>query len=92
MCVGGSNRRLEKLHNRWNQELCDSNSSELVLVYEFREGEMMGRTCSTYGGEYKCLQYFNGEVEDKRPHGRHFCSFEDNINVYLKEVDGMVGT
>lgn len=33
---------------------------KLVLVYEFREGEMMGRTCGTYGGEYKCIQYFNG--------------------------------
>ena len=33
-----------------------------------------------------------GKVEDKRPHGRHFHSFDDNINVYLKEVDGMVWT
>jgi len=33
----------------------------LVLVYEFREGEMMCRTCGTYGGECKCMQYFNGE-------------------------------
>jgi len=21
----------------------------------------MGRICSTYGGEHKCIQYFNGE-------------------------------
>jgi hypothetical protein len=31
-----------------------------VLVYLFREGEM-GRTCGMYGGEYKCVQYFNRE-------------------------------
>jgi hypothetical protein len=33
-----------------------------------------------------------GKVEDKRPHGRHFHSYEDNIHVYLKELDGMAWT
>jgi hypothetical protein len=33
-----------------------------------------------------------GKVEDKRPRGRHCHNYEDNIHVYLKEVDRMAGT
>ena len=45
-----------------------------------------GGSCSTYGGEQKCMQVTGGETEGKRPLGRPRCRREDNIKTYLQEV------
>ena len=48
----------------------------------------MGRTCSTYGGEEKCIQGFGQKTggEGGRPLGRPRRIWEDNIKMDLREV------
>jgi len=49
----------------------------------------MGRACSAYGEEERCIQDFGGEVWEKRPLGRPRNRWEDN-KMDLQEV-GCVG-
>ena len=44
----------------------------------------------TYGGEGKCVRLLLRKPERKRPLGRPRRSWEDNININLKEI-GFVG-
>ena len=48
----------------------------------------MGRTRSTYGAVQKCITYrvLVGKPEGKRPLGRPWRRWEDNIKVDLREV------
>jgi hypothetical protein len=54
---------------------------KLVLVYEFREGEM-DRHMACMEENTNAYSILMGKVADKGPHGRHFHSYEDNINPY----------
>jgi hypothetical protein len=49
-----------------------------------------GGACGTYGGEGKCVRLLLRKPERKSPLGRPRCSWEDNININLKER-GLVG-
>jgi len=46
----------------------------------------MGGAYITYGRSEKCIQYFIGKPEGKRPLGRPWCIWEDNIRMDLKET------
>jgi len=46
----------------------------------------MGRTCSKYGEEMRCIQGFGGKPERKRPLARPRRRWVDNIGKYLAEV------
>jgi len=46
----------------------------------------MGRTCSNYWGEERCIQGFGGKPEGKRPFGRPRSRWEDNMKMDLQEV------
>ena len=46
----------------------------------------MGETCSTYGGEKRCIQNFGGGSEGKRPLERPRRRRDGNIKMYLQEV------
>jgi hypothetical protein len=46
----------------------------------------MGRACSTYVGEEKCIQVLVGKPERKRALGRLRYRWEDNIKMNLQEV------
>jgi len=46
----------------------------------------MGRACSMYGGDEKCIQHFGGKPVGKRPLGRPRHIWEDNIKMDLQEV------
>jgi hypothetical protein len=48
----------------------------------------MGRACSTYGKENKCIQGLVGKPEGKRPLGRPRRRWEDNIKKDIQEVGG----
>jgi hypothetical protein len=45
----------------------------------------MGRTCSKYGEEVRCIQGFGGKPERKRPPARPRHGWVDNIRRYLEE-------
>ena len=47
------------------------------------EKNEMGRACSTYWGEHRCIQGFGGKPEGKRPLGRPRRRWEDNIKMDL---------
>jgi len=49
----------------------------------------MGCSCSTHGGEERCgvNRVLVGKPEEKGPLGRPTCRWEDNIKIYLQEVD-----
>jgi len=38
-------------------------------------------------GEKQCLQILVDKPEEKRPHGRHWCRWEDNVNLGLQKVE-----
>jgi hypothetical protein len=46
----------------------------------------MGRTCSTYEEEERCIRVFVRKPEGKRPLGRTTRRWEDNIKMDLQEV------
>jgi len=46
----------------------------------------MGRACSIYGGEERCIQGFGVKSEGKILLGRHRRRWEYNFEVDLKEV------
>jgi len=46
----------------------------------------MGRSYGTYGRRERCMQDFVGRAEGKRPLGRLRGRWEDNINIYQREV------
>jgi len=46
----------------------------------------MGGACSIYGGEERCIQFFVGKPEGKRPLGRPRHRWEDNIKMGLQET------
>jgi hypothetical protein len=50
------------------------------------ETDEVGRACSLYRGEERCIQGLVGKPEGKRPLGRPKHSWEDNINMDLQEV------
>jgi hypothetical protein len=50
------------------------------------EKNSMGVACSTYGGENKHIQGFDGKPERKIPLGRPRHRWEENINLDLQEV------
>jgi hypothetical protein len=45
----------------------------------------MGRDYSKYGGEKRCIEEFSGENLDKLRRHKH--KWEDNIKMYLQEVE-----
>ena len=47
----------------------------------------MGGACSAYGGGELCIQGLVGKSDEKRPLGRPRHRWEDNIKMYLQEVD-----
>jgi hypothetical protein len=52
-----------------------------VLLTKYHSGDQVkktdvGRTCSMYGGEERCIQE---KLEERRPLGRPRCRWEDNI-------------
>jgi len=53
------------------------------------EKNEMGGACSAYGGEERCGLYrvLVGKPERKRPVGRPRPRREDNIKMYLQEVE-----
>jgi len=46
----------------------------------------MGRTCSKYWEEVRCIQGFGGKPERKRPLARPRRGWVDSIRMYLEEV------
>jgi hypothetical protein len=46
----------------------------------------MGRACSAYGGEERCIRVLMGKPEGKRPFGRLRRRWKDNITMDLQEV------
>jgi hypothetical protein len=46
----------------------------------------MGRACSTYGEEEKCMQGLIGKPKGRRPLERTKRRREDNIKIYIREV------
>ena len=42
--------------------------------------------CSTYGGEERCIQSFDGKPEGKRPLGKPTRRWEGNIKMDFREV------
>ena len=46
----------------------------------------MGGTCSTYGGEERCIQGLVGTTEGKRQLGRTRRRWEDNIKMDIQEM------
>ena len=46
----------------------------------------MGRSYGTYGRRERCMQDFVVRAEGKRPLGRLRGRWEDNINIYQREV------
>jgi len=46
----------------------------------------MGRACTTYRAEYRCIQGFGGKSEGKRPFGRPRRRWDDNIKMNIQEV------
>jgi len=50
----------------------------------------MGGECEKCGVGERCLQCFGGKPEEKRPLGRLKCRWEDNIMMYLQEVEGEI--
>jgi hypothetical protein len=50
------------------------------------EKNEVGGTCSTYGGQGRCIQGLVGKPEEKRPLGKHRLKWEDNIEMYFQEV------
>ena len=46
----------------------------------------MGGACSICGGEERCIQFFVGKPEGKRPLGRPRHRWEDNIKMGLQET------
>ena len=50
----------------------------------------MGGECGKCGGGKRCLQCFGGKPEEKRPLGRLRRMWEDNIMMYLQEVQGEI--
>jgi len=46
----------------------------------------MGGTCLTYDRKKRCIQNFGGEIEEKRPPGRHRRRLDNNIRMDLQEV------
>jgi hypothetical protein len=46
----------------------------------------MGRSYDTYGRQERCMQNFVGRAEGKRQLGRLRGRWEDNINIYQREV------
>jgi predicted lipase len=51
-----------------------------MKVYE------MSGTCSTLGRDEKCIQNFSRKSEGKRPLGRHWSRWEDNIRMDVREI------
>jgi hypothetical protein len=45
----------------------------------------VGRTCSTQGGEERCVQDFGLEAVGKKPLGRPRRKWEDNIKMNLRD-------
>jgi len=46
----------------------------------------MGGACGTYGGQERCIRGLNGKPEGKRPLGRPWRRWEDNIKMDHQEV------
>jgi hypothetical protein len=46
----------------------------------------VGETCGRHGGGERCLQGFGWEAQRKRSLGRSRRTWEDNINMDLKEI------
>ena len=46
----------------------------------------MGGACSTFLGEERSIQGLMGKPEGRRPLGRPWCRWEDNIKMNLQEV------
>jgi hypothetical protein len=52
----------------------------------------MGRACSTYGEEERCVQGFDGGDLRERTLGRSSRRWEDNIKIGLQEIGWGVWT
>jgi hypothetical protein len=52
----------------------------------------MGGACSTHGGEERLYRVLVGKPEEKRPLGRPWHRWEDNIQMDLWEVGWGAGT
>jgi len=50
----------------------------------------MSGECGKCGGGESCLQWFGGKPEEKRPLRRLRRRWEDNIMMYLQEVEGEI--
>ena len=46
----------------------------------------MGVVCSTYGRKESCIQGFSGETCGRRPRGRSWRRWEDNIKIDLRKM------
>ena len=57
----------------------------MYLSDQIKKNEM-GRACSTYRGNERCIQGVGGEIERKTPLGRPRPRWEDNIKLDLKEI------
>jgi hypothetical protein len=72
-----------KLHN---DELHSLNSSQnIVLVIKSRRMRWAGHV-APFGGERGVYRVLVGKPEGKRPLGRPRRRWEDNINMYLREI------
>jgi hypothetical protein len=58
----------------------------LIFLGGTIENNEMGRTCSAYGGEERCIQGLVRKPEGKRPLGRPRSRWQDNIKMDLMEV------
>ena len=59
-----------------------------VLFTKYHSGDQVkktekGRTCRTYGRDYRCIQGFSGE---RRSLGRPRSKWKDNIKMDIREV------
>jgi hypothetical protein len=62
-----------------------------VLFNKYYSGDQikkneMGRTCSTYGGEKRCIHDFGKKTGGKEPLGKPRRGWEDNIIIDLREM------
>jgi hypothetical protein len=48
---------------------------------------VMDRACSTYGVEEKCIQDLVAKPEGLQPLGKPGCRWEDNIKIYVQELE-----
>ena len=52
---------------------------------KIKKNEMSG-ACSTYGGEERCIQGFDGEPEGKRPLRRPYRRWEDTVQMSRQKL------